>query len=214
TRSTAVAGLRVLVHEGLIVADRPRGYFVRRWEPMIYRPQREFRKPEPNLDIFRQRVAEEGDGREASQAIEVAIVAPPPQIRTRLATKDGDLVAVRRRTRTIGDEAYNIQDSYVPLSIVQGTEWMTPEDVARGTNKVLSELGYEIVQILDEISVRMPTPDEVDRLGLGPGTPVAEHLATGHTAKGDPVQVSRNVLPGDRHVIIYERTRRAEEDPK
>ncbi|NJQ13509.1 winged helix-turn-helix domain-containing protein, partial [Streptomyces bohaiensis] len=41
TRSTAVAGLRVLVHEGLIVADRPRGYFVRRWEPMIYRPQRE-----------------------------------------------------------------------------------------------------------------------------------------------------------------------------
>ncbi|WP_103528914.1 GntR family transcriptional regulator [Streptomyces sp. SM12] len=211
TRSTAVAGMRVLVNEGLIVADRPRGYFVRRWEPMIYRPQREFHAPEPDLDIFRQRVAEEGDGRQAGQSIEVSIANPAPDVRDRLSLSEGQLVAVRRRTRTIGEEAYNIQDSHVPLNVVQGSDWMSPEDVARGTNRVLGELGYEIVKVLDEIAVRMPTPDEVTRLSLGPGTPVAEHVATGYTMAGEPVQVTRNILPGDRHVIIYERNKRIEE---
>lgn len=207
TRSTAVQGLRVLVNEGLIVADRPRGYFVRDWKPMVYRPQKEFRRPAPALDIFRQRVAEEGDGREATQTIEVAIVSPPPAIRDRLQVAEGAPIAVRRRTRSIGDEPYNLQDSYVPLALVQGTEWMSPEDVPRGTNQILAELGHELVQALDEITIRMPRPDESFRLSLGPGTPVAEHLATAYAVNGRPVQVTENVLPGDRHVIIYERAR-------
>ncbi|GAB2891599.1 GntR family transcriptional regulator [Streptomyces mayteni] len=207
SRTTAVQGLRVLVNEGLIVSDRPRGYFVRRREPMIYRPQKEFRAPAPDLDIFRQRVADEGDDREAAQTIEVVIVAPSTEIRDRLQVADGEHVAVRRRTRTLDGEPYNIQDSHVPLRIVQGTEWMNPGDVARGTNQVLAELGHEIVQALDEISIRMPTPDEATRLLLGPGTPVAEHIATTYAEGGRPVQVTINVLPGDRHVIIYERAR-------
>ncbi|WP_146057239.1 UTRA domain-containing protein, partial [Streptomyces sp. SM14] len=81
---------------------------------------------------------------------------PPQQIRDRLSLGDGGLVAARRRTRTIGDETYNIQDSHVPLEIVQGSEWMSPEDVSRGTNQILAELGYEIVHVLDEILIRMP----------------------------------------------------------
>jgi DNA-binding GntR family transcriptional regulator len=51
----------------------------------------------------------------------------------------------------------------------------------------------------------MPRPSEATRLQLGPGTPVAVHYATGYTADGQPVRVVENVLPGDRHVIVYER---------
>jgi GntR family transcriptional regulator len=53
----------------------------------------------------------------------------------------------------------------------------------------------------------MPTPDEVHRLQLGPGTPVAVRLLTGLTDDSQPTRVAVSILPGDRHGIVYERAR-------
>jgi GntR family transcriptional regulator len=207
SRITAARGLKVLVHQGLIYSQRPLGYFVKDTKRVVYRPQQEFREPAPEVDIFRQRIADEGDGRETSQHIEVSIIPVPELVRSRLQIGSEESVAVRRRTRSIGGNPYSIQDSYVRLSLVEGSAWMSPKDVARGTNRVLAELGYGLVRALDEITVRMPTPEEAARLFLGPGTPVAEHLVTAYSDSGDPVQVTANILPGDRHVIIYERVK-------
>lgn len=205
TRSTAVKGLGVLINEGLIVADRPRGHFVRARRPMVYRPQSEFRRRplSPEMDAFITQLSDEG--REASQTIEVAIVQPNPHVRERLQLEEGQLVAVRRRVRFIDGTPFNTNDSYFPLELVQGSEIMDPKDIARGANVVLTELGHEQVRAIDEIHIRMPTPEEVERLHLGPGTPVAMHAVTGYTAAGRPVRTVINCLPGDRHVITYER---------
>lgn len=207
TRSTAVKGLGVLINEGLIVADRPRGHFVRARRPMVYRPQSEFRRRplSPEMDSFISQLSDEG--REASQVIEVSIVQPNKHVKERLQLKDDQLVAVRRRLRFVDGQPYNTNDSYFPLDLVQGSEIMDPKDIARGANVVLTELGYEQVRALDEIHVRMPTPDEVERLQLGPGTPVAVHAVTGYTAAGRPVRTVINCLPGDRHVITFERSK-------
>ncbi|MEU7377187.1 GNAT family N-acetyltransferase [Streptomyces albidoflavus] len=207
TRSTAVQGLKLLVNEGLIVSERPRGYFVRSRQPMVYRPQAEFHKRplSPEMDQFITQMAEEG--REASQHIEVQVEAPPRKIRERLQLGDDELVVVRKRVRYIDGVPYNSNDSYFPLALVQGSAIMHPADIARGANAVMSELGHEQVRALDEFHIRMPTPEEADRLQLGPGTPVAVHLCTGYTREGNPVRAVSNVLPGDRHVITYERSR-------
>lgn len=207
TRSTAVQGLKVLVNEGLIISDRPRGYFVRSRRPMVYRPQGEFRKRplSPEMDQFLTQMHEEG--REASQYIEVKVETPSRHVRERLQINEGELVVVRRRVRFVDGIPYNTNDSHFPLSLVQNSEIMNPDDIARGANVVLAELGYEQVRALDELHVRMPTPEEADRLQLGPGTPVAVHLCTGFTKDGRPVRAVVNVLPGDRHVITYERSR-------
>jgi DNA-binding GntR family transcriptional regulator len=74
-------------------------------------------------------------------------------------------------------------------------------------NQVLAELGAEQSRAVDEIEVRMPTPDEAGRLEIGLDVPVAMHRVTGYTEDGHPVRVVRNVLPGDRHLIAFERTR-------
>ncbi|MFD3503912.1 GNAT family N-acetyltransferase [Streptomyces sp. NPDC058642] len=207
TRSTAVQGLKVLVNEGLIISDRPRGYFVRSRRPMVYRPQGEFRKRplSPEMDAFITQMSQEG--REASQHIEVSVIAPSRDVRERLKLDEGELVAVRRRVRIIDGVPYNTNDSHFPLALVQNSEIMNPDDIARGANVVLAELGHEQVRALDEIHIRMPTPDEADRLQLGPGTPVAVHLCTGYTQDGKPVRTVVNVLPGDRHVLVYERSK-------
>ena len=206
-RNTARQALSALVNEGLIVATRPRGYLVRDRKPLHYRPQEEFRpRPlSPEMDVF---LAEHSAaGREPMQTIEVAIVDPPADVKKRLALADGEPAVVRRRVRYLDGEPYNTNDSYYPLSLVQDTEIMRPEDIARGANQVLAEKGHSQVRALDEMYVRMPTPAEAQRLQLGPGTPVAYHVVTGFAEDGRPVRVVLNVLPGDRHVIAFERLR-------
>jgi GntR family transcriptional regulator len=84
---------------------------------------------------------------------------------------------------------------------------MNPADVTRGTNQVLAELGYELVRAIDEIEARMPLPHEVNRLELGPGSPVLVHRTTGFTADGKPVRHTINVLIGSKHVVVFERAK-------
>jgi hypothetical protein len=79
-----------------------------------------------------------------------------------------------------------------------------PNDIPRGTNFVLADHGYREVRAVDEIYVRMPQPDEVQRLILSAGTPVAAHYVTGYTAKDEPIRCDVFILPGDRHVILFE----------
>lgn len=206
-RATVRQALSALVNEGLIVPKAPKGYFVRVRRPLYYRPQQEFRpRPaSPEMDAF---IAEHSaEGREPRQDIEVAIVDPPREVRDRLKLAQGELAVVRRRVRHLDNEPFNINDSYFPLSIVQDTEIMNPHDIKRGANQVLAERGYVQVRALDEIYVRMPTPAEIARLALAPGTPIACHICTGLAADGRPVRVVVNILPGDRHVIVYERKR-------
>ena len=204
-RATVRQALIALVNEGLIVPRAPRGYFVRQRQPLIYRPQQEFR-PQPKFpEMDRFMAAHSAEGRKPHQTIDVSIVDPPQDIKRRLKLAEGELAAVRRRVRYLDGEPFNTNDSYFPLKFVQDTEIMRPVDIARGANEILAEIGYPQVRALDEIYVRMPTPDEIRRLDLGPGTPVACHICTGLCPDGTPVRVVINLLPGDRHVIAYER---------
>ncbi|MFJ4669783.1 GntR family transcriptional regulator [Kitasatospora purpeofusca] len=204
-RGTVRQALSALVNEGLVVPMRPRGYFVKERQPMVFRPQAEFRKRPYSAEMDAFVTEHSAEGRKPRQLIEVAIVEPAPDIAKRLHLEAGELAAVRRRIRWLDGEPFNVNDSYFPLDIVRDSEIMRPEDITRGANEVLAELGYRQVRALDELYVRMPTPDEAHRLELGPGSPVAYHVCTGFTTDGRPVRVAVTVLPGDRHVISYER---------
>jgi len=91
------------------------------------------------------------------------------------------------------------------LELAGGTAVMNPEDIPEGSNTVIEKLIGPEVRAIDEIYVRMPTPDETRRLKLSTGTPVAVHYCTGYTQDERVVRVEYFVIPGDRHVIVYER---------
>lgn len=207
SRGTVRSAISVLVNEGLVSTAGRRGTFVRDRRQLVYRPQEEFRPLPLSAEMDQFMEARTAEGRQPSQTIDVAIVTPPAAVAERLQLVEGAPVVVRRRVRSLDGEPWNTNDSYFPVALVSGSEIMTPLDIARGANRVLSELGHHQVRALDEVHIRMPTPDEVHRLHLGPGTPVAVHVATGFTADGKPVRVVVNVLPGDRHVLAWERER-------
>ena len=207
SRTTVRAALMSLANEGLIASESGRGWFVRERQQLVYRPQEEFRPVPASAEMDHFMAARTAEGRQPSQTIEVAIVTPPEPVARRLGLQEGEPAVVRRRVRSLDGEPWNTNDSYFPLSLVDGSEIMTPVDIARGASQVLAELGYYQDRALDEVHIRMPTPDEMRRLALGPGTPVAIHVVTGYTESGQPVRVVVNVLPGDRHVIAWERQR-------
>lgn len=167
------------------------------------------RLPAPRPDDLTQDVFLTSDfgiaGREPSQTIEVSIVNPPQLVAERLALEPGGVAVVRRRVRLLDGEPLHSNDSYFPMWVAEGTAVMSPADIGCGANQELARLGHVQVRAVDEIFVRMPTPQEVRRLDLSPGTPVAVHVVTGYGAVDQPLRCLVSVLPGDRHVIVHDR---------
>jgi DNA-binding GntR family transcriptional regulator len=208
SRGSIRRALDELVYEGLVVSRRPLGMFVRDRRRILIRPQEEFgRQFSPVADYYMGTVREQGG--EPSQTIDAARVYPPAIVAEKLRTS-GEVVAVRRRVRSVDGERYDLNDSYYPLTVVDGTEAINPDDVPRGINRVLDEHGYRQTVMTDEYVWRMPTRDEADRLEIPPGTPVLEQVVTGYVGETTDAQAVRcvvSIYPGDRYRLSYERRR-------
>lgn len=149
-------------------------------------------------------VADAADqGRSGGQEITVAIEEAGADIAERLELPASLLVAVRRRLRTIDGEPHNFADSYYPRDISEGTLIEHPADIPQGVIAYMAELGYVQIRYLDELSSRMPTRQEAERLQVLPGVPVLVHQRTGYTAER-PVKVTVTIWPGDRTNLVYE----------
>ena len=96
-----------------------------------------------------------------------------------------------------------LADSFFPYELVKDTELMNPGKVhIRGG--VLARHGIYQVRLRDEITPKMPTPEEAERLRVGRGVPVNEVVRTGYVADGTAVRVMRTLAPGDSNVIVVE----------
>jgi DNA-binding GntR family transcriptional regulator len=204
SRVTVRRALLTLEQEGLVAARAGRGRVVRERRAMVYRPQAdEEPRRSKTMDRFMASLTEEG--RRPTQSIEVQIETADKLVAERYGVPQRTPMAVRKRVRSIDGEPFNINDTYYILDMVKDSAIMSPADIPEGSNAIITRMLGREIRAIDEYYIRMPDPEESKRLGLSTGTPVAVHYLTGFTAEDRVSRVEKYVLPGDRHVIVYER---------
>jgi GntR family transcriptional regulator len=206
-RNTAREAIDLLQRDGLVTVEHGRGAFVRRPVRMLRLGARRYSRQlrnETGLSPFRaeaQRL-----GRTARVEVpDISRVPPPADVAERLGlTADEPNVVQRVNHYFLDDEPVQIGVTYIPWTIAEGSVLAT--EARTGTGSIyarFAELGHEIVQAREEITARMPRPDEVAVLAIPAGVPVIELLHTGIDQQGKAFEVTRFVMRADTAALEY-----------
>ena len=201
---TARRALDVLKNEGLIVAKRGSGTFVREFKPI--------RRVSPD----RLQAGSWGSGRPIwttdvgtrprTENVTVDVEPAAAQIAEVLDLEDGAHVVVRRRKYVVDGKPVQLATSYYPQVLVSGSAITEINTGDGGAYARLKELGHEPVRFREELRVRMPRDAEREALELAQGTPVIMIVRTAYTADDQPVEVNEMVLDAAAYVLEYKFT--------
>ena len=112
-------------------------------------------------------------------------------------------VIVRERRYLIDGRPVQLATSWVPASIAGGTRIEQEDTGPGGTYARLAELGHAPVRFFEEITARMPLPDERKDLALPRVRPVLEVTRRAMTADGRTIEVTVMVLDAGAYVLGY-----------
>ncbi|MFV2197606.1 GntR family transcriptional regulator [Nocardiopsis sp. LOL_012] len=209
-RATARQALSVLINEGLAVAVRGSGIYVR-----LFRPVRRHGARRLSKGLWSGgRAIWQTDGADRGYEVDSVHVeeALPAEHVARALELTGQARVVRRSRRYLV-EGRPVQSavSHLPLAVLEtggdGAAALRVREADSGPGGIyarLAELGYAPAHFTEEIRVRMPTPEERDRLRLAAGTPVLEVARTALTAEHRPVEFNEITMDGSAYVLQYD----------
>lgn len=197
--------MELLRQQGLVVTHPGKGTFVRK-RPTARRhgierySKARWRSGKPIL------AAEaETQGHTAGQMLrELCDTAAPAIVAERLGIDPGTPVWVRRRTTLVDNRPNQLADSYYELDVVDKAPQIREENTGPGGGfKRLEDAGFELDEICEEWSTRMPTGPEMVALRLPSGTPVIDLIRTTYDITGRAVEVMLAVMAGDMVQMAY-----------
>src|SRR5690242_6948929 len=204
-RMTARNALRLLQDEGLITAEHGRGVYVRA-RPPVRRlasdrfAQRHRKEGKAAFDIE----AEQHGATPQVDMLTVSEAIPPAEVADRLKLSDDSPVVVRSRRYLLdGKPGSVIAVSYVPADLARGTPITDPNPGPGGIYARLEEQGHTLERFTEEVSARMPTPDEARVLSLAPGVPVFRLVRTAYDTDGRAVEVCDTIMAADAYLLTY-----------
>ncbi|MFC3997813.1 GntR family transcriptional regulator [Nocardiopsis sediminis] len=202
-RATARQALSVLINEGIVVAIRGSGVYVRTFRPLRrHGPRRLSRELwSTGRAIWQADAADRGF---ETDSIEIGNVAAPEHISRALGLPAAAPVLRRCRRYRLDGRPMQLATSYLPADLAAGTAIGEADTGPGGIYARLAELGQAPAHFTEEIRVRMPTPTEVDRLHLSAGTPVLDVLRTALTAAHSAVEVNEMTLDGSAYILQYD----------
>jgi GntR family transcriptional regulator len=204
SRNTVRLALAALANEGLVATEHGRGTFVREQRTLTYHAARAERVDRPSswqTDAYFEEVREAG--REPSQSFTLRMEPAIPEVCARLHVDEDQLVVLRKVIRYVDGQPWSEQDSWYPMDVAEQAGLTVPHDLPGGTIRAMAQAGHVEVGYVDELTARMPTPDEIRALALASGVPVVIYARTAWTS-ARPVRVTRTVFPADRNRIVYE----------
>lgn len=121
----------------------------------------------------------------------------PAEVAAGLDLADRQPVILRRRLILLDDTPVEIASSYWPLAVAAGTALAGPGKVTGGAPTLLASLGYEPRDVVENVSTRRATPEELETLAM---TDASEWVLTlRRTIKDEserPYEVFVSVAPG------------------
>jgi GntR family transcriptional regulator len=206
-RNTARQAIQILLGEGLVEAQHGRGVFVRPPRAMVRlghdRYSRRYRQQ--GLAPFRAEAQRQGFTA-GVEARDIGPVPAPDWVAERLELAEGDHVLRRRNRYFADDRPVQLVDTYIPLDVAGHSGLDQPDAGPGGIYQRLEERGHRLLAFREDITARMPRPEETDTLAVPPGVPVIELLHTSLDQDGKPFEVTHFVLPADRNTLSFELT--------
>jgi GntR family transcriptional regulator len=204
-RMTVRNSLKILQDEGLTTTEHGRGVYVRARPPVRRLAS----------DRFAQRHRKEGKAAfivESEQAaatptvdlIKVVDAKPPADIAERLGTSPDTEVVVRSRRYSLDNRPVETAVSYIPADLAKGTPITDPNPCPGGIYARLEETGHTLARFSEDVTARMPTPDEARLLALPPGVPVFHLVRSAYDTDGRVVEVCDTIMAADAYVLWYE----------
>jgi GntR family transcriptional regulator len=204
-RMTIRNAMRLLQDEGLVTAEHGKGSYVRSRPPVRRLAS----------DRFAQRHRKEGKAAFITEAehvgavpqvdrIEVIESKPPAEVADRLRISDDAEVVIRSRRYLLDDRPVEIAVSYIPVDLARGTPISDPNPGPGGIYARLEEQGHTLERFTEDVTARMPTPQETRLLNLSPGVPVFRLVRTAYDIDGRPVEVCDTVMAADAYQLSYE----------
>jgi GntR family transcriptional regulator len=136
--------------------------------------------------------------------LQVSESQPSAEIADRLGIGDDDSVVVRSRRYLLDGKPVEIAVSYIPADLAHGTPICDPNPGPGGIYARLEEQGHVLGRFTEDVTARMPTPQEVRLLNLPSGVPVFRLVRTAYDMDNRPVEVCDTVMASDAYQLSYE----------
>ncbi|WP_197681657.1 GntR family transcriptional regulator [Actinopolymorpha singaporensis] len=128
----------------------------------------------------------------------------PADIAQRLGLRKGAEVLVRSRRYLSDGQPTETATSYIPWELAKGTPMVETNPGPGGIYARIEEGGHQLGRFTEDVTARMPTPDEVKVLRLAPGSPVIGLVRTAYDVDDQAVEVCDTVMSADLYVLSYE----------
>ena len=204
-RMTARAALRILQDEGLLVAEHGRGVFVRTRPPVRRLASDRFAQRHRKAGKAAFTIeAEQAGSAPGVDSLTVTTDLAPPEVAARLALPREGRVVIRSRRYLRDGKPVETAVSYVPADLAAGTPIAQPNPGPGGIYARLEEQGHVLDRFTEEVTARMPSPEESRALRLPPGVPVFRLIRTAYDFDGRAVEVCDTVMAADAFVLEYD----------
>lgn len=203
SRGTVRLALAELANAGLVTPLPGRGTFVRERVTLDYRATQAERSDRPISETDAYVGEVRGAGRVPTQTFDMRIEPAAPEVSARLCLEDGALVVVRHCMRHVDGQPWSDQSSYYPMGVAERAGLTAPHDLPQGTIRAMADVGMAEVGHVDEVTARMPTPDEARLLDMGTGVPVLVYVRVAYTTT-EAIRLTKTVFPADRNRLVYE----------
>lgn len=206
-RNTAREAVRQLAESGLVIAQHGRGVFVRTKPRLMRFGQSRYSKKlrdETGVSPFHAEVLLQNRTPNAFLT-RIERVVPPDYVAERLRVDTDTESVVRRENWYFADaEPMQIGVTFIPWEIANGSELATGDQLGKGDLYArFEDKGHLITYTREEVTARMPTPDEARGLMLPDGVPVLIVLHTGLDQSREPFEVTEFIMRADYTGLDY-----------